>query len=403
MASIPSRFVLTPEVVAAFGDRAERFAPYLSATDPLADDVVAWFAKVGRARGWAAFERALDHGIDALPSEDRSEPLRALFAQIDHPPFWVDHGAIDRAGDVLLRTGYFGGVVLGVKSLVLGYASPGGNKPLVMSGQLVDRAARRLNETARFVQATCLAGGLRRNADGLKITVKVRLMHAQVRAMILRSGSWKPDLWGAPINQHDMAATTGLFSYVLLEGIRQLGFHVTAEESERYIQLWRYGGWLIGVDPDLLPSNEHEALRQLNLIKATQGEPDDDSRALTHALLNAGARAAKTDRERRAAQRYSHVVHGLCRGLIGHDLADKLGIPSNVFRDVVPAVRRTVASVELARSRSARLNQTAIEVGMKYWQQLLDVGLGTQPAEFHPPQRLVIDRDDERLSASVSR
>ena len=54
-------------------------------------------------------------------------------------------------------------------SLVLGYASPGGNKPLAFSGQLEKRAPQRLLETSRFVEATCLPGGLARFAPGFAI------------------------------------------------------------------------------------------------------------------------------------------------------------------------------------------------------------------------------------------
>ena len=88
-----------------------------------------------------------------------------------------------------------------MRSLVLGYASPAGNKPLMLSGRLKEQALKRLNETARFVQAVCRPGGMRPLADGWQITVKVRLIHAQVRRMILKSGKWDEGAWGAPVNQ----------------------------------------------------------------------------------------------------------------------------------------------------------------------------------------------------------
>jgi hypothetical protein len=37
---------------------------------------------------------------------------------------------------VFLRPGLLGGLVLGLRSLVYGYAAPAGNKPLVFSGRL---------------------------------------------------------------------------------------------------------------------------------------------------------------------------------------------------------------------------------------------------------------------------
>jgi hypothetical protein len=49
---------------------------------------------------------------------------------------------------VLLRTGFLGGIVLGFRSLVAGYCSPAGNKPLAFSGRLREAAPRRLSRPA---------------------------------------------------------------------------------------------------------------------------------------------------------------------------------------------------------------------------------------------------------------
>src|SRR5205823_697063 len=133
-------------------------------------------------------EEMLAGGAAAAPSAPPA--LRDFFAETARVPAWVDWTTIDHAGAVLHRAGVLGGLVLGAMSLPLGYASPGGNKPLVFSGRLTEQAPRRLNETSRFVQAVCLPRGMRPGADGLKITLKVRIMHAHVRRMLLRSGKW---------------------------------------------------------------------------------------------------------------------------------------------------------------------------------------------------------------------
>src|SRR5436190_2004130 len=83
------------------------------------------------------------------------------------------------------RRGLLGGLVLGARSLIYGYASPAGNKPLVLSGRLREAAAPRLHETSKFVSAIVRPGGLRPGGEGWRISVRVRLMHAQVRRMIL--------------------------------------------------------------------------------------------------------------------------------------------------------------------------------------------------------------------------
>src|SRR5262249_52906161 len=151
--------------------------------------------------GWKTFERGLRG--EALASAPAA--VRQLIEEATHVPAWVDWPTCDRGGELLLRAGPLGGAVLGTRSLVLGYASPGGNRPLVFSGRLTEQAGRRLNETARFVQAVCRPGGMRPFADGWQITLKVRLIHAQVRKMLLASPRWSSADWGLPINQHDLA------------------------------------------------------------------------------------------------------------------------------------------------------------------------------------------------------
>ncbi len=250
---IPTRFSNLDASRARFGDRVDRLAPYFFRVDPLADAAVEALAKEAPGRAWALLDEALARGAGA--ASGAPEAVRALLAEAERVPPWVDWDALDQGGELLMRAGPFGGMVLGACSLVLGYASPAGNKPLVMSGRLTEQAARRLNETSRFVQAVCRPGGMRPGGDGFGITVKVRLVHAQVRRMILRSGRWDEARWGAPLNQHDMSATTLLFSLVVLDGLRTLGLEIAPGESERYMQLWRYVGWVIGSDRDLTPAS----------------------------------------------------------------------------------------------------------------------------------------------------
>ena len=260
----PTRYANLAEARSRHGARVDRLAPFFDRVDPLADAVVESIETLGTGRGWKMLERALTHGITAV--DDAPESFRALFNELDTVPPWVDEPTLDRGGELLMRAGVLGGICLGAKSLVVGYASPGGNKPLVFSGRLKESASRRLNETARFVQAVCRRGGMRRFSDGFHITVKVRLMHAQVRRMLLRSGKWEGANWGAPINQHDMAGTTLLFSLSVLEGLRLFGVKMTRDEAESYMALWRYVGRVIGVDADILPTSEFNAWQLATLI-----------------------------------------------------------------------------------------------------------------------------------------
>lgn len=383
---VPTRYTHLDAARARFGDRVDRLAPYLLRSDPVADAVIEAFEALPSRRGWAMLEQAFAKGISAVP--DAPEALRALFAEIDHVPVWVDWATIDRGGELLFRAGLLGGIVLGAKSLVLGYVSPAGNKPLVLSGRLQQQASRRLNETSRFVQAVCRPSGLRRHGDGFAITVKVRLIHAQVRRMILRSGRWDEARWGLPINQHDMAGTQLLFSLEVLEGLRDLGLRIPSDEAESYMHLWRYVSRLIGVDPEISVTSELDARALVDLIAATQALPDDDSRALVRALLDSPQEAAKTDEARRRAVVITHLGQGFVRGLLGEEMADALGVPRTPWRYAMEVARAATRATELLRETVPSAREALIDNGHRYWDRVVEIGLAGATAEFRPPERL---------------
>lgn len=380
----PARFVRVDEARARFGDRVDRLGAFLTRVDPLADAVVADIE--GMKGGFRLFEAIAREGIASAPQAPDS--FHAFFEAVERTPLWVDWSVVDGGGEVLLRAGVLGGLVLGIKSLVLGYASPAGNKPLVLSGRLQEQAARRVNETAKFVHATITPGSMRPHREGWLITLKVRLMHAHVRRMILKTGRWN-DAWGAPINQHDMLGTSLLFSVTLLEGLRDLGLRIPAASAAAYMQLWRWSGWLIGLEPELLVTTEAEGQRLVDLILATQGEPDDDARSLTRALLDAPILMAKTRRELANARRVVRFSIAVCRELIGDAKADALQLPENSWRYTMPIVRRLVSSVELFLERVPFGDVPPVWVGTRYWDRVIEVGLAGATAEFALPERLL--------------
>jgi hypothetical protein len=361
----PRRYTNLDAARALFGDRVDRLGPYLTRVDEVADRCLDAIEHMPAGLGARMFDDAARRGIASTP--DAPESFRELFDQTERVPLWVDWDVLDRGGALLLRAGPLGGLVLALKSLVSGYRSPAGNKPLAFSGRLTEQAPRRLRETGRFIQTTIQKGGLRPHADGYSLTLKVRLIHAGVRRMILRSGRWNAEAWGAPVNQHDQMGTSLLFSAVLLEGLEQLGVRIPREDADAYMHLWRYSGYLMGIDPELLPSTQAEGDRLTQLLEATHGEPDEDSRRLTRALLDAPLREAKTRGQRKSARRLAQFSAGMCRELVGDDVADKLAVPRSSWRLMFPLVRGVVSSVELIRESVPYAGLPAAWAGSMYW------------------------------------
>ena len=383
----PTRFVRSAEARAKLGDRVDRVGAWLREPDALADDAVRAIESMPPGAGQRVFHELAAHGPSAVPSAPPA--LRRLVESAFTVPAWVDWDAVDRGGAVLLRSGILGGMVLGAESLPLGYASPGGNTPLVLSGRLERQASSRLNETARFVQAVCREGGMRPGGKGHQITLRVRLMHAHVRHMILRSGKWNMDAWGLPINQHDMACTQMLFSSVVLDGLRKLGVTVRAADAERYMHLWRLVSHVIGVTPELAPASEADAERLAEVVRATQADPDDDSRALTRALLFAEMNSARTDAARRVAHAKVHIGSVFMRMLCGDELAAKLGVSRTPLALAGPLVRRLVHTGDVVMRVVPGAEDRALASGLRYWDRVIALGVAGANAEFGLPEKLL--------------
>jgi hypothetical protein len=366
---------------------AQRSMPLsFGAPDPLAEDVMDEFARIPECEWRALLDLALAKGIDAVPHAPKA--LGALFRQLEDPPFWVDRDRCNLGGATFLRC-RLGFAVLALLALPIIYSWPAGNKPLALSGQLVHRASQRLKDTTRYVFAVCQPDGLSRFSDGFAMTVRVRLIHAQVRRLLLTSGQWRWDVWGTPINQCHMAGTNVMFSVGVLDGLTRLGYRFKSMEREALIHLWRYAGYLLGVEPDLLIADEFEGHRLLDMIFAFEPQPDDDSRALVDALMQT---SFDYIRNFKAGQICSvNLCYGISRALIGNEQADSLGFPETPWKLLAPAIRPFTWVVETTRMFSTRVQALAKIAGPKAFRHLLsERGLKGRTGEFVIPRRITV-------------
>jgi hypothetical protein len=382
----PTRVIQPERAIARYGQLAERLLAALGETDPLADELI----KTLNDPTIPFSQRDLDHWLKhgSLSTDELPTAAQRFFAQLESIPSWVDWKRVNKGGDVLFRSGILGGMVLGAKSLIYGYCAPGGNKPLVMSGRFRKMGKRRLGETSRFVEAVSQPGGMGRWGEGFAITVRVRLMHAQVRHLIWKSNTWEPDKWGAPINQHDMVATVLLFSSIVMEGLRQFGIQIAPQESDNMMQLWRYIGYLMGVKEELLPTSEKEANTIKQCIYETQAPPDDDARQLTRSLIDIPLIHSHNPQEEEAARKRIRVIEGICRGLIGDELADGLGLSRTPWRWAVPIAKQCIAPFDNIRRLLPPLHQLAITRGRAYWTFVIERDLQGKPTTFSRPTTL---------------
>lgn len=318
-----------------------RLREFAQVQDQLADDVVAWMAQQPKGRGRELFEQALNTGV-AAPG-----PLQAFFEQVNAKPYWVDDERLDRGARAITRAGLLGLFPLGDMSLMGGYLASRATKALVGTGEIEYKAPRRLVETATWWIDVTTPGALAHGGKGYASALRVRLVHAHVRAAMNRRDDWDYAAWDRPVNQVQTAGTLLLFSLVYVFGTQLLGLRYSARERGDILHLWRYIGWLMGVDDELLPAGEEDAWRLLWLLAATEFIPDDDSKRLAKALVEANA--AVGEGRGAVGKVLSHVsvaVHSsISRLVLGKTNADFLGLPND---PVAQAAIVAVAGVNFA-------------------------------------------------------
>lgn len=349
-------------------DQAERLRRFHHFGDPLAEAAVEDLAAMPAAERDVFVHRALNEGISFL--RDGPESWLRLMEQVSHVPFWVDWKTLSRASRTFLRAGALGMFCLGTYVTPLFYALSIGNKPLTFSGGLTNRAARRGRETARFVIETCLPNSLRRDGDGFKITLRVRLMHAQMRRMISRSGKWDYNALGVPINQVYMASMTSLLSAHWMEGLQRMGLRISSQDEDAMMQLWRYSSYLMGVHEELLFASKEEALRFMNMVLSQEPAPDPDAHDLVDALLKAVPEVMGLTGKQ--AARMHATLEGLAVYLLGPKMSEQLRLKKTLWRYFPMLLRGVVPVWEAAEKLIPVLKKVAQFHGTTLWLQMAE-------------------------------
>lgn len=232
--------------------------------------------------------QALEYGVGSVP--DAPPALVEFFSLVEPEPDWLDRAQVEEGARVFRRLGQNATDVLLQLSLVGGYRFGGPTDLLVATGALTGGATlRRLAETQKWGATLTEPGSLVAPRDGApageawRLTVHVRLMHAMVNHAF--EPKWDSATWGLPINQADQASTLGLFDGVLLLGSRALGVPITQHDSRALMHLWKYVGWLIGVDDDFLVDTEWERHRIDYHVLLAQGPMSEAGPKLAQAVL----------------------------------------------------------------------------------------------------------------------
>lgn len=254
------------------GDVRSAFAAGLLAGDPTAEAFVAetFHGEMGGAAARELLDEALRVGIDNVP--DAAESMRALFAEFETVPDWVDPDLVEQGAAVWRRWGYSLGAV-GNAGTMDTYTEASLAVPLSLAGGYAGSSAlNRYLETSRWWLEVCRPGAvLTPGSTARAISLRVRVMHVSVRARVFAHPEWDAERYGLPISQSEMMLTLLGGSVGPAFGLTALGFLTSPSEVRAVLHFNRYLGHLVGCRVDeMYPDTYADGLRLLYYFDATR-------------------------------------------------------------------------------------------------------------------------------------
>ena len=159
------------------------------------------------------------------------QPLREFFANLKEPE-WLDYEAF-RPG---IRA-FHANVDLMLVAFVTGVLVEGFSTMIAKSFNITGRVAstkRRLQQNNRHMMDIFFPGGLYRNGDGWKLSMRIRIIHSRNRALLNRSDDWNHEAWGTPVSAAHLGLAISVFSKRLLEYSQKVGANFTEKEKTAF-------------------------------------------------------------------------------------------------------------------------------------------------------------------------
>lgn len=235
---------------------------------------------------------------DAGVAPHIAEALEAYVRAAMALPAWADPGKIDRAETLFIDYGMLSCTLLFCSSLPECYVIPDLAAVLHVAGQLEERTEYRIRSTAAMIFPVMMKGGLTSPAgSGVAQVLKVRLIHATIRHLILRGDpchaaclgvvpplaagdratsmhqalfahGWDIPKDGMPCNQEELGYTLLTFGYVFLRSLRKLGLGLSQADEEAYLHTWNVMGHILGIERSLMPDTMLQAEAMFTQIQA---------------------------------------------------------------------------------------------------------------------------------------
>ena len=286
----------------------------------MAEDLV----ELGEAESSRLIQAAMNNeSEEAL--RDAPASLLKFFRDAETPPEWLDYSAFAPGVRMFHRNSQviLGAFVAGV--LIEGFTTNIA-KSFFITGRVRDQGVRRLGQNNRHMMEIFLPGGLYRDGDGWKLSVRIRMVHARMRYLLNSSEEWDTEAWGEPISAAHLGYAISAFSARLLIHMKTLGADYTDEEYASFMAVWRYSGHLMGIPETILFRDADEALKLYDVGLTCEPDVPIESVVMAHSLVNSAPLIAgmTTPEDRRKLAQY---VYRISRGLIGREIAESLMYP----------------------------------------------------------------------------
>jgi hypothetical protein len=313
-----------------------RLGESLLVGDEPMDRLVDWMVTTGSKQTRPLFDRALAHGIAAVP--EAPEPLREFFTAVETVPGWVDPDTLVCGAKVLLSSGSDGMYFARDVAMIGGYQFSGFNKTLLRTGALEKGSNQRWAETMQWAMDVLSDDALAPLGRGYQSTIRVRLIHGFVRRHVAAMPDWQAEDWGLPINQTDMAATlVGSFIAPTVGGLG-MGLLLGPADADAVAHLVRYVGWLLGVEEQWLPHSFRDGVRVLVHTLSALADPDESTRVLA-VPMSRDPLSWNYDRLPAVRRRLAYAQHLSVTGtFLGSRTMRALGLPT-VIVPWYPALR----------------------------------------------------------------
>ena len=315
------------KALAKYPEQAANYLRHTLIGDDRLDGMPQELAEMPRGEVSRFIQAGMNQDLDTMRHAPKA--LRDFF--VDYPPPdppWLDYEAFKpgirkfQKDSGLIISGFAAGVLVdGFGTLI--------SKSFVHTGRVFEHGVRRLRQNNRHFVDIFFPGGLERQGDGWKLSVRIRLIHAQMRHLLNASEEWDREAWGMPISAAHLGYAAACFSARTIVHSESVGVRFTQEEKESICAIWRYTAHIMGIPESITFTNYAEALEMHKVGNTCEPPISEESIIMANALINSAPLVAGvTDLGLRKIM-VEREIYPISRALIGKDLADSLRFPKS--------------------------------------------------------------------------